>query len=128
MNNLEKLKDIKSIVEVVDYSLYYFIIIIFIFILGIIFISYKYMTRVKKTKQLSKKQLALKGLKNLDFNDTKKVVYSLSVDGYMFINKKNKDKFENIEKKLEEFKYKKDIEKLPNKLEKEIKQFIKELK
>jgi hypothetical protein len=128
MNNLEKLKDIKSIVEVVDYSLYYFIIIVFILILGIIFISYKYMTRVKKTKQLSKKQLALKGLKNLDFNDTKKVVYSLSVDGYMFINKKNKDKFENIEKKLEEFKYKKDVEKLPNKLEKEIKQFIKELK
>jgi hypothetical protein len=125
---LDKLKEIKPIVEVTDFSFYYFITIIFISFIIIAFVLYKYFTKVKKTKKLTQKQIALKRLKNLNFKDVKNIVYSFTVDGFLFINDKNRDKFKTLEEKLEQYKYKKDIQNLPNKLKNEIKQFIKGLK
>ena len=127
-NNLAQLKDIKPIVDVVDYSFYYLLTLIVFVSVVIIFALYKYFTRVKKTKQPSKRKIALKRLKTLDFTNTKEVVYSFSVDGYIFINEKNKQEFETIEKELETYKYKKDVKRLPNDLQDKIKKFIKALK
>ena len=128
MNELDKLKDIKPIVEVVDFSFYYLIAIVSRVVLIVIFGLYRYFTRVKKTKILTQNQIALKRLKNLDFKDVKNVVYSFSVDGFLFLNDKNRDNFEALEEKLEQYKYKKDIPNLPNELKDDIKQFIKGLK
>ena len=101
MNKLDKLKDIKDIVEVTDYSLYQLIAIVITFLLILIVVAYLYKNRITKTKQPSKKQLALKRLKGLDFTNTKDVVYSFSLDGYIFVNESNQEKFNQIEK--EEF-------------------------
>jgi len=128
MNELDKLKDIKPIVEVVDFSFYYLIALVCILVLILIFGLYKYFTRVKKTKILTQNQIALKRLKQLDFEDVKNTVYSFSVDGFLFLNDKNRDNFEALEEKLEQYKYKKDIPNLPNELKDELKQFIKGLK
>ena len=127
---LNQLKDIKDIVEVPDISIYIFIGLIVFICLIIGFFLYKFFTRIKKTKQLTKKEIALKNLKSLEFTkeNTKKIAYSFSIDGYMFITPTNKDEFERLEKSLEKFKYKKDVMFLPEELQQEIKEFIKGLK
>lgn len=127
-NSLSQLKDIKPIVEVHDMSLYYFITIIALIVSIVIFAAYKYITRVRKTKKPTQKQIVFKKLKSLDYTNTKEVVYSFSIDGFLFVNEKNKEQFEKIEKELENFKYKKDVEDLPKELIEDIKKFIKEIK
>jgi len=127
-NSLSQLKDIKPIVVVPDNSLYILIAIVIGLVIVILFFAFKYFTRIKKTKQPTIKEIALKKLKNLDYKNTKEVVYSFSVDGALFINEKNKKEFELLEKELEIFKYKKDVEKLPNNLKKKIKDYIKGVK
>ena len=127
-NNLAQLKDIKPIVDVVDYSFYYLLSLIVFISIVIIFTLYKYFTRIKKTKQPRKRELALERLKTIDFTNTKEVVYTFSIDGYIFINEKNKQEFETIEKELETYKYKKDVKRLSNNLQDKVKKFIKALK
>jgi len=127
-NSLSQLKDIKPIVEVPDNSLYILIAIVSIIIIVILFFTFRYFTRIKKTKQLTIKEITLKKLKNLDYEDTKEVVYNFSVDGILFINEKNKEQFEQLEKELEKYKYKKDVDKLPDELKAKIKDFIKGVK
>ena len=125
---LSSLKDIKTIVSIPDYSLYILIAIISIVLIVLFFIVYKYVTKINKTKQLSAKQIAFKKLKNLDYENTKDVVYSFTIEGSLFVNDKNKDEFEQIIKELEEFKYKKDVQKLSNNLQNKIKEYIKGIK
>jgi len=125
---MDNLRDIKPIIEVVDYSFYYFLAIVFIIILIIIFGLYKYFTRIKKTKKPTQQEMALQRLKKLDFNDTKNVAYRFSIDGFLFVNEENKDKFQDIEKRLQKYKYKKDVDNLSSELKVEIKDFIKGLK
>ena len=127
-NPLSSLKDIKTIVSIPDYSLYILIAIILVVVIVLVFIVYKYLTRIRKTKQLSSKQIAFNKLKNLDYENTKDVVYSFTIEGSLFVNEKNKDIFEQIQKELEEFKYKKDVQKLPNNLQNKIKEYIKGIK
>jgi len=127
-NNLSQLKDIKPIVTVDDMSLYYLILLISFIVLIVIFAAYKYFTKVRKTKKLTAKQIAFTKLKNLDYTDTKEIVYSFSVDGFLFVNEKNQVEFTKIEKELENFKYKKDVEDLPKEIIEEIKNFIKGIK
>lgn len=127
-NNLSQLKDIKPIVEVHDISLYYFITLVALVVLAVMYIAYKYFTKIRKTKKPTPKQIALQRLKSLDYTDTKETIYTFSVDGFLFVNDKNREQFEKIEKELEVFKYKKDVEKLPQKLTEEISNFIKRIK
>ena len=128
MNNLEKLKDIKPIVEIVDYSLYFFIAIVVFIVLIILIGLYKYFTRITKTKQPSKRKILLKKLKNLDFKDSKNIAYTFSTDGYIFVTAKNQNQFNLIEKRLEQYKYKKDVEAISTDLKEDIKKFIKDIK
>ncbi len=125
---LSQLKDIKGVVAVPDNSLYIFIAIIASILLLLGFILYKYFTRVKRSKKATPKELALKRLKNLDFTNTKEVVYSFSVDGYNFVNDNNRAEFEAIEQALEPYKYKKETQTLPKELVERIKNFIKGIK
>ena len=125
---LAQLKDIKGVVAVPDNSLYIFIAIVASILLLLGFILYKYLTRMKRSKRATPKELALQRLKNLDFADTKEVVYSFSVDGYRFVNESNKDEFEAIEQALEPYKYKKETQALPKELVERIKAFIKGIK
>ena len=127
-NPLSQLKDIKPIVEVHTNSLYILIAISAVVCLVLFIIAFKYFTRIQKTKQAPKKKLILDQLKSLDYSDTKSVVYSFSVDCFLFVDDKNKEEFKSIEKELDQFKYKKDVDKLPDELIKRVQEFIKKLK
>ena len=127
-NSLEQLRDIKSIVIIPDYSLYYLLAIIVFLLIVIAIAIYKYKSKIRKTKQLSKKELLLKKLNNLDYANTKEIAYSFSVDCKHFLDEQNQEKYDEIEKQLIQYKYKKEVEPLSKELEQNIKEFIKGLK
>ena len=123
---MEKLKDIKGIVEVPDFSLYYFIAIDFAIIAFIVFLVFLFKT--KKKPKPTKKEMALKILKNMDFLDTKKSVYDFCEHGALFVNENNQNSFQTIEKELQKYKYKKDVPNLDEESIKKMKDFIKGIK
>ena len=128
MNAIQGLKDIKDIVEVPDYSLYFLIAITGVILFSIAYLIYLYLTRIKKTEVKTPREIALQNLKNIDFSDVKKVAYTFSVDGFLFIDDKNRDEFEMIEKDLQQYKYRKKVNDLDEKLKERIVKFIKALK
>ena len=125
---MEELKDIKGIIEVPDYSLWILLSIIVCVIFSLVLAIYFFKNRRKKRKKPTLKQIAMKNLKEIDFDDTKSAVYSFCENFQHFIYEKNKEAFENLQKELEIFKYKKEIEKLSDEQKNRIKNMIKEIK
>ena len=129
MQKLDKLRDIKDIIAVEDYSLYILIAIIFFTIFLIIVVTY-FLKKERIKPRLSQKELAYKRIKQLDLvnNDVKTIVYTISIDGKLFLDENNKKLYENIQKRTIEYKYKKDINKLDKSTIDLIKQFINSIK
>lgn len=125
---MEELKDIKGIIEVPDYSLWILLSMTTGVLVFIILAIYFFKNRRKKRKKLTSKQIAMKNLKEIDFDDTKGAVYTFCENFQYFINEKNKESFEKLQKELEIFKYKKEIEKLSDEQKNKIKSMIKEIK
>ena len=125
---MEELKDIKGIIEVPDYSLWILLSIIACVVFCLIILIYFFKNRRKKRKKPTLKQIAMKNLKEIDFDDTKSAVYTFCENFQYFIDEKNKESFEKLQKELEIFKYKKDIEKLSDEQRNRIKSMIKEIK
>lgn len=125
---MEELKDIKGIIEVPDYSLWILLGMTTGVLVFIILAIYFFKNKRKKRKKLTSKQIAMKNLKEIDFDDTKGTVYTFCENFQYFINEKNKESFEKLQKELEIFKYKKEIEKLSDEERNRIKSMIKEIK
>lgn len=122
---LAQLKDIKSVVEVPDSTLYIFIALSLLLLALILYGLYRYFTRVKRSKKLSEKELAYKRLKDIEGKSGKELLYSFSVDGSVFLNDANRAEFEAIERDLEPYKYKRESEEIPAELLERVKKFIK---
>jgi len=125
---MEELKDIKDIVEVHEQS---FLILIGLIVFIIILLSlavYFFKNRRRKRKKVTLKEIALDKLKNIDFFDTKLVVYTFEEQGRLFLNEKNQEEFDSIIKELTVYKYRKNIPNLDPRVEKRIKKFIGEVK
>jgi uncharacterized membrane protein YgaE (UPF0421/DUF939 family) len=125
---VEELKDIKGIIEVPDYSLWILLSIIIGVIFSLVLIIYFFRKRKRRRKKLTLKQTAMKNLKEINFENTKNAVYTFSEDFQYFINDKNKESFENLQKELEIYKYKKQIDQLSEELKTSMKTLIREIK
>ncbi len=123
----EKLRDIKGIVEVSDFSMYYLIALCLLVLICIVLLIY-YLMQPKKRQKPTNRDKALVSLKNLNFKDTKDIAYTFTLNVPYFINENNKTKIKKLLKELEIFKYKKDIPQMPDSLKVEIKEIIKGLK
>ena len=126
MNNLDKLKDIKaSQIIQIDFTPYIFIAI-GILIVGFIVIGLFIFFKGKKRVRITRVQKAKNILKAMDFkSDTKSIVYNFSVNGYECLDDKNKDEFNHLLQKLEIYKYKQTVNKLPDDLIADMKEYIK---
>ena len=107
------LHDIKTIVEVNEYSLYYFIglsVITCIMIVGLLYLIYIW---YKKRNQYSKRKEHYNLLHLVNLDDTKNAAYAISLYGSTFANDGDRQTgmYKNITQRLERFKYKKDVEK-----------------
>ncbi|MDX1808806.1 MAG: hypothetical protein R3331_04660 [Sulfurospirillaceae bacterium] len=124
---LEKLRDIKGIVQVTDYSFIYLIAICLIILLIISIAIYMYL-QPRRRKKPTQKALSLMKLKNINFENQKDVAYTFCLNAIYFLNEKNESKYRELAEKLEIFKYKKEIPMLDIDLKTEIKDFIGGLK
>lgn len=123
---MQGLKDIKDVVEINSNSLYFWIILLVI--LGLVILFYLVRIRLnqthKKRKSLSLKKIAYQELLEIDFIDTKKSVYKFTQNFRYFLDENNIHKFNELNKKLEIYKYKKEIPALNKDLVKEMKNMI----
>lgn len=106
------LHDIKPIVDVQEYSLYYLIgISTFVLILTciIIYLIYKWL---QKRKAFSIRKEHLRLINSLDLNDTKSSAYAITTYGYTFKDDsdRHQEMYENITSRLEVYKYKKEVD------------------
>jgi hypothetical protein len=115
-DELSQLKDIKPPVEVPDSSFWFFlalIITIFLLLLALVY-WFKYKRGSKRRKRFDPILEAKEKLKRIDFTDSKMAVYTF--DEYLPVligdDQEMLKSFENLQKDLEKYKYKKDVPKL----------------
>jgi len=107
------LHDIKPIVEIQEYSLYYLLGLSFIasvVLLAIIYLIYRY---IKSKNIYNKRKEDFKIINSLDFTDTKKAAYTFTSVGFTFKDDspRHLEMYNNILQRLQAYKYKKEVEK-----------------
>ena len=131
MNELAKLKDIKPPVNI-DTTLQEIVIYagagVGLLVIAILIVLLYLFLFKKKRRKLSKKELALKALEQIDFNSTKDAVYTFSVNSQILASDENKEELNNLLKELQKYKYKKEVAKLSSSDIERMKKFIKKLK
>ena len=109
-----KLHDIKPIVEVEEYSFYYFlgggILVVFL----LFAMAYLFFRWYKKRTKYNKRKDYFKKLKKLNLKDAKSSAYSITFYGALFKDDspRHSQMFKDITKRLENYKYKKVVEPL----------------
>jgi len=106
------LHDIKPLLEIQDYSFYYFlgvVILLSVLVLGALYLLYKYFKN-KKTFNIRKEHHKI--LNSIDMNETKKAAYELTQYGATFKDdsERNLKTFHDLTDRLEKYKYKKSVE------------------
>lgn len=119
------LRDIKSIVDVPDHSLWLLAALALgvLLLLGTLLI---WLLRHKKGPIDRKRAEALKRLDALDFNDTKSAVYGFSLLGHFVTIPTSESTFKSLLERLEPYKFKKKVPALAEDLKAEMQAFIKE--
>lgn len=131
MNNEQnqlQINDIKTIVEIPDYSIYFYyglIILGFSIFLASLYFVYNYFK--SKKHSLEKEYLFI--LKNIDLSNQKNSAYTISKYGRLLVkDERQKRLFEELHNSLEEFKYKKTIDKkIPNTIRLQYETFLESL-
>lgn len=108
------LHDIKTIVEVQEYSLYYLIgtiSLVLILACGIFYLVYNWL---KNKNKYNKRKEHLKLLKAVDLKDAKKSAYLITLYGATFKDdgERHTQMFHNLQERLEAYKYKKEVDEI----------------
>ena len=108
------LHDIKTIVDIQEYSFYYLLGVSAIFIILLVGIVYLLIRWYKNKNSYNKRKDYLKTLKSLDLNDSKKAAYAITFYGSVFKDDspRHQEMFKNITQRLEPYKYKKVVDKI----------------
>jgi len=117
---MDKLRDIKGLMEIHEYSMYILMIIVFVVLLLLYFILKNF---IFKKRKISKLKIAKKNLKNIDFLNSKKSAYTLSK--YVIYVATNEE-VEKLDLMLEKYKYKKDSQRFAEADLEKIKIFLSE--
>lgn len=119
---MQELKDIRGLVDIPDYTVYLWWLLALILVVFIVFLLLKFLKKpMYKITILSKKELAFKALKDLNFSDTKDVVYTFTQNFAYF---DNSDEINEFVKNLSIYKYKKDTPNLSSSDKEYIQNFI----
>lgn len=106
------LHDIKPIVEVQEYSMYYFIALLIGSILLVLLLSYFIYLWYKKRNSFNLREYHLQKIHELDLSDTKATAYALSQYGLTFKDDspRHLEMYKNISERLMAYKYKKNVD------------------
>ncbi|MRI59213.1 MAG: hypothetical protein C6H99_06895 [Epsilonproteobacteria bacterium] len=121
---MEKLKDIKPLVEIPDYSFYLylgFIVVVTLLASLAVYLLIKLMTKKGKNRR----QEILEHLRSMDLKQSKNVAYEFTKWGRYLVRDESQAKmYEDIVRKLTRYKYKKEAPPLDEELKREIKLFL----
>ncbi len=124
MQSLKGLKDIKSIVQIPDFSFYIFLSLIIVGVIVVIILSIYIFKFIKKRDQ-SKRKFYIQKLKNIDLNDSKKAAYLITKYARILANTKESEKIlEELLKELDKYKYVKNSPKMDEQSKKYLKLFL----
>ncbi len=125
---MEGLRDIKDIVEINEPSFWILLSMISMSLLLLTLGAYLFKNRRRRRKKPTAKALAKEALENLDYDNTKALVYGFLEHGKRFVSEKNEEAFKKIEKNLEVYKYKKEVPLVDETVKEQIKAFVKGVK
>ena len=105
------LHDIKPIVEIQEYSLYYLLgasFIALLVFLGLVYLIYMW---IKKRNSFNQRAENLKLINALNMDDTKEYAYGITSLGHIFKDDspRHSEMYENLTDRLREYKYKKEV-------------------
>ena len=123
---MEELRDIKGLVEVTDYSLYYLLGTVGVGAIVLIVLAvlpYKHLT---KKDPMTQKKVAMELLEKFEFGDAKESVYEFSHLAQYAVNETQRRELEELLAELEIYKFKKEVPELDAKLKAKMQKFIKE--
>lgn len=106
------LHDIKPIVQIEEYSLYYFLGASFFAVALILGLSYLLFSWLKKRNRYNKRKEHFESFKTLDLSSTKESAYAITFYGATFKNDslRHQESYDNLVGRLERYKYKKEVE------------------
>jgi len=111
MENI-KIHDIKSLVEIPDFSIYIYILLISVavfLVLLVLFLIYKI---IKNRKKDFRKEY-FKILEEIDFQDSKQCAYTITKYARLLaVSQREKKLAEELIDELEQYKYKKDVKEI----------------
>ena len=122
---LPEIKDIKPPVEIDDYSLYIFILLVVVGVLVGGFILWQLLKKIKLKREQNIAKAYLEALHNIDWSDPKSAAYKITKYGRaLATDEKREEIFNNLLPLLEKYKYKKEIDiKVDNKTLREFELF-----
>ncbi len=122
---MEKLRDIKPLVEIPDYSFYLYLFLIFLATLAAALFVYL-LIRIATKKKIDKRKQIVAQLNRLDLNDAKHTAYTITKLGrYVIKDSSSLRIYEELLKRLAKYKYKKEVPPLDDETKKYIKLFLK---
>ncbi len=105
------IKDIKTIVDIPDYSVYILLFFFFLAALALLIFVYNMVRGILRDKKRRIRKAVLKRLKEVDFDDPKKAAYEITKYGrYLVHDDKSRKIFEELNLMLEKYKYKKSVD------------------
>jgi len=123
---MEELRDIKGLVEVTDYSLYYLLgiaAVSAVIVLLLALLLYRYL---KKKEPMTPKKKAIELLEKFEFGDAKESAYAFTHLANYAVSDDQRRELEQLLKELETYKFRKEVPVLDDALKKRIEKFIKE--
>ena len=104
--------DIKPLLEIHEYSLYYFISIVVgatLILLGVIYLIYRW---YKNKNRFNIRAEHYKLLNNIDYTNPKKAAYDITLYGETFKDDSERHQrgYENMLERLQKYKYKKEVD------------------
>jgi hypothetical protein len=98
--------DIAPLLEVKDYSFYWFILLIMIVLVGVLSLGMQMKIRKRPIVE-NKRRMKYEALTRIDMNDAKAAAYAISEQGLFFIDDSNETRsvYERLFERLEQYKY-----------------------
>jgi len=107
-----QLHDIKPILEIEEYSIYYFSGMVFLAILLVFGIGYLIYMWIRQRNSFNQRKENLKLISELDIANTKEYAYGITALGFIFKDdsERHSEMYANLSARLGEYKYKKEVD------------------
>ena len=123
-NILSKLHDIKELEKIPDNSIFLFSFLLFLIILIFTIIIF-FIIKFFKNKKQNERKKYYKILQNISFKDSKQDAYLITKYSRLLIKSQRERKLcDELIEELEKFKYKKDVEKIDDKVKAKFSTFM----